>query len=164
MHGQEPILSTVSPFDGRLKKCLSVSDLFFWSNLKFASLDCPQNNKMCWRVQCPKCNKPSWEGCGLHIESALKGVAIADRCKCKEVRAFVLSLFSVSSFLVCLLPKFYLLRFLFLISWKKSGVKQAMFTLPCKHCTEVMESPIQSRLAEVLFAAFFCIAVFSFVF
>lgn len=35
---------------------------------------------MCSKVACRECGKPSWAGCGQHIESALRGVAIADRC------------------------------------------------------------------------------------
>jgi len=35
---------------------------------------------MCRKIQCPTCNKASWAGCGKHITSALKGVAVVDRC------------------------------------------------------------------------------------
>jgi len=35
---------------------------------------------MCRKIQCPTCAKATWAGCGLHIDSALNGVAIADRC------------------------------------------------------------------------------------
>ena len=37
---------------------------------------------MCVRVTCASCNKPTWEGCGDHIEVALEGVAQTDRCQC----------------------------------------------------------------------------------
>lgn len=37
---------------------------------------------MCRRVQCGECNKPTWAGCGFHIETALKGVPEDERCKC----------------------------------------------------------------------------------
>eukprot|EP01040_Poterioochromonas_malhamensis_P005519 gene5519-5929_t len=37
---------------------------------------------MCGRVTCSKCGKPTWAGCGMHIESALAGVKPEDRCKC----------------------------------------------------------------------------------
>ncbi len=37
---------------------------------------------MCSRVACETCGKPSWVGCGEHIEEALAGVAPADRCVC----------------------------------------------------------------------------------
>lgn len=35
---------------------------------------------MCQKVQCPKCHKATWKGCGQHIESALAGVPMYDRC------------------------------------------------------------------------------------
>ncbi|WP_167853928.1 hypothetical protein [Acidipropionibacterium timonense] len=35
---------------------------------------------MCHRITCPLCGRPSWEGCGRHVEDALAGVARADRC------------------------------------------------------------------------------------
>lgn len=35
---------------------------------------------MCSRVRCRNCGKATWSGCGFHIESALRGVAEADRC------------------------------------------------------------------------------------
>ncbi|MET0388556.1 MAG: hypothetical protein ABW321_21475 [Polyangiales bacterium] len=37
---------------------------------------------MCRRVQCEKCLKPSFAGCGRHIEQVLRGVADSDRCRC----------------------------------------------------------------------------------
>jgi hypothetical protein len=37
---------------------------------------------MCRRVTCPTCNKPTWAGCGQHIEQALADVPKADRCSC----------------------------------------------------------------------------------
>jgi hypothetical protein len=37
---------------------------------------------MCQRVQCPKCGKPTWSGCGQHIEEALRGVPPGERCQC----------------------------------------------------------------------------------
>ncbi len=37
---------------------------------------------MCARTTCPHCTKPTWAGCGQHIEEALDGVALADRCSC----------------------------------------------------------------------------------
>lgn len=37
---------------------------------------------MCARVTCPTCGKPTWAGCGGHVEEALAGVPEADRCQC----------------------------------------------------------------------------------
>jgi len=39
---------------------------------------------MCSRVTCRTCDKPTWQGCGLHIEQALDGVPTAERCQCRE--------------------------------------------------------------------------------
>ena len=39
---------------------------------------------MCKRIECENCGKPTWEGCGQHIEEALEGVAEADRCQCEK--------------------------------------------------------------------------------
>ena len=36
---------------------------------------------MCEKVICRKCNKPTWAGCGEHIEEALAGIAKADCCQ-----------------------------------------------------------------------------------
>lgn len=36
---------------------------------------------MCMRVTCDICGKPTWAGCGQHVEDALAGVATADRCQ-----------------------------------------------------------------------------------
>ncbi len=38
---------------------------------------------MCHKVTCDSCGKPTWEGCGDHIEYALGDVAVPDRCHCK---------------------------------------------------------------------------------
>ncbi|EQC32947.1 hypothetical protein SDRG_09476 [Saprolegnia diclina VS20] len=35
---------------------------------------------MCFKVNCAVCQKATWQGCGQHIDSALAGVADADRC------------------------------------------------------------------------------------
>ncbi|MEZ5252475.1 MAG: hypothetical protein R2689_01280 [Microthrixaceae bacterium] len=37
---------------------------------------------MCQRVQCPTCHKPTFAGCGRHVEQVLGDVAPADRCQC----------------------------------------------------------------------------------
>ncbi len=39
---------------------------------------------MCQRVQCSKCKRPTFAGCGMHIESVLRDVPKADRCQCRE--------------------------------------------------------------------------------
>jgi hypothetical protein len=42
---------------------------------------------MCHRTQCRSCGKPTWSGCGNHIEQALAGVPQAERCKCRETQS-----------------------------------------------------------------------------
>lgn len=39
---------------------------------------------MCYKIICKKCKKPTWAGCGMHIESALIDVPLNKRCKCKR--------------------------------------------------------------------------------
>jgi hypothetical protein len=44
-----------------------------------------RRSDMCRRVQCEQCQKPTYAGCGKHIEQALRGVAEQDRCRCREI-------------------------------------------------------------------------------
>ena len=37
---------------------------------------------MCSKATCKKCGKPTWRGCGNHIEQALAGVPKNQRCSC----------------------------------------------------------------------------------
>jgi hypothetical protein len=39
---------------------------------------------MCQRVRCRECGKPTWAGCGAHIEQTLAGVPREARCQCRE--------------------------------------------------------------------------------
>ncbi len=39
---------------------------------------------MCHQITCATCGKPTWEGCGEHIEYALKGVPPEERCTCSR--------------------------------------------------------------------------------
>lgn len=38
---------------------------------------------MCRRVICDQCKKPTYAGCGLHIEQVLGDVPVAERCACR---------------------------------------------------------------------------------
>ena len=38
---------------------------------------------MCFRITCSTCGKPTWSGCGRHIDSSLAAVPVDDRCSCK---------------------------------------------------------------------------------
>jgi hypothetical protein len=42
---------------------------------------------MCQRITCSTCHKPSYAGCGRHVEQVLGDVSPSDRCKCREERA-----------------------------------------------------------------------------
>lgn len=53
---------------------------------------------MCSKVICRQCKKPTWSGCGEHIEEALAGIAKADRCQGHE--AHVKSQEYLASYLV----------------------------------------------------------------
>jgi hypothetical protein len=37
---------------------------------------------MCMRVDCPRCKKATYAGCGRHVEQVLGAVPAAERCRC----------------------------------------------------------------------------------
>ncbi|KAI8846333.1 hypothetical protein BC829DRAFT_375934 [Chytridium lagenaria] len=37
---------------------------------------------MCYQVKCGKCEKVSWGGCGLHVDSVMKDVPKEKQCQC----------------------------------------------------------------------------------
>lgn len=39
---------------------------------------------MCRRVTCPDCGRPTFAGCGQHIEQVLGDVPPAERCRCRD--------------------------------------------------------------------------------
>jgi hypothetical protein len=39
---------------------------------------------MCRRVDCRKCGRPTFAGCGAHVEQVLGDVPPAERCRCHE--------------------------------------------------------------------------------
>ncbi len=39
---------------------------------------------MCQRVTCNSCNKPTYAGCGRHVEQVLGDVPVEKRCQCRE--------------------------------------------------------------------------------
>jgi hypothetical protein len=39
---------------------------------------------MCHKIRCSRCGKPSWAGCGAHVEHALAGIPREERCGCRE--------------------------------------------------------------------------------
>lgn len=42
---------------------------------------------MCRRIECPKCGRPSWAGCGAHVEQVLGNVPKDERCQCNETKS-----------------------------------------------------------------------------
>ena len=38
---------------------------------------------MCRRVECSKCGRPTYAGCGMHVEQVLGNVPPAQRCRCR---------------------------------------------------------------------------------
>lgn len=42
---------------------------------------------MCRRVECSKCGRPTFAGCGAHVEQVLGNVPLAARCRCREEHA-----------------------------------------------------------------------------
>ena len=41
---------------------------------------------MCQPATCPTCSRPTWRGCGAHVEQVLGHVAPADRCACQTAQ------------------------------------------------------------------------------
>lgn len=39
---------------------------------------------MCRRITCPNCQKPSFAGCGMHVEQVLTDVPKEKRCQCSN--------------------------------------------------------------------------------
>jgi hypothetical protein len=39
---------------------------------------------MCRRIECAKCKKPTYTGCGMHVEQVLADVPPAERCSCRD--------------------------------------------------------------------------------
>ena len=42
---------------------------------------------MCRRVTCNSCGKPTFAGCGMHVQQVLGDVRREDRCRCNEKRS-----------------------------------------------------------------------------
>ncbi|MDP9463252.1 MAG: hypothetical protein M3P52_01400 [Actinomycetota bacterium] len=37
---------------------------------------------MCRKVTCSTCKRPTWAGCGAHVDLVLRNVPPAERCQC----------------------------------------------------------------------------------
>jgi hypothetical protein len=53
----------------------------------FLALTSGDINTMCQRVTCSSCGKPTYAGCGRHIEAVLGDVPQAERCQCRSKQA-----------------------------------------------------------------------------
>lgn len=53
-------------------------------DLEVACIETKKEHTMCRRTTCTKCNKPSYAGCGRHVDQVLSDVPISDRCTCKD--------------------------------------------------------------------------------
>lgn len=42
---------------------------------------------MCRRIECDQCHRPTYAGCGAHVEAVLRDVPAADRCTCRDAQA-----------------------------------------------------------------------------
>lgn len=42
---------------------------------------------MCRRIDCRKCGRPTYAGCGMHVEQVLGDVPRAQRCHCRDEKA-----------------------------------------------------------------------------
>jgi len=39
---------------------------------------------MCRAITCRTCDRPTWAGCGAHVEAVLGHVPVDQRCSCRE--------------------------------------------------------------------------------
>jgi hypothetical protein len=46
---------------------------------------------MCREIRCTKCSRPSWAGCGAHVEQVLGHVPRDKRCQCERQQGGVFS-------------------------------------------------------------------------
>lgn len=48
---------------------------------------------MCQKVKCGRCGKPSWVGCGAHVEQVLGDVPPEKRCQCPRPKGILSRIF-----------------------------------------------------------------------
>ena len=46
------------------------------------SLTAPKETRMCYPVECPKCHKTTWGGCGMHVDQVMAAVPKDRQCTC----------------------------------------------------------------------------------
>jgi hypothetical protein len=42
---------------------------------------------MCRRADCSRCGRPTYAGCGAHVEQVLGSVPPDERCRCRQEKA-----------------------------------------------------------------------------
>ncbi|MFN8103633.1 MAG: hypothetical protein U0U69_04155 [Acidimicrobiia bacterium] len=42
---------------------------------------------MCRAIKCKRCGRPTWTGCGAHVEQVLGHVPQSERCNCDTAKA-----------------------------------------------------------------------------
>ena len=41
---------------------------------------------MCFPVECPRCHKTTWNGCGQHVEEVMGRVPASQQCTCNTTQ------------------------------------------------------------------------------
>jgi hypothetical protein len=44
---------------------------------------------MCTLIQCRRCGKPTWVGCGQHVEQVMAGIPNDERCTCPRPKSLL---------------------------------------------------------------------------
>jgi hypothetical protein len=44
---------------------------------------------MCTRISCRRCGKPTWVGCGRHVEQVMAGIPEEKRCTCPRPKSLL---------------------------------------------------------------------------
>lgn len=47
------------------------------------TLPFPEEKHMCYPVECPKCHKTTWGGCGMHVDQVMAMVPKERQCTCQ---------------------------------------------------------------------------------
>jgi hypothetical protein len=53
---------------------------------ELANVSASVEGRMCRRVTCERCDKPTFAGCGMHVDQVLRDVPPESRCRCHERR------------------------------------------------------------------------------
>lgn len=41
---------------------------------------------MCYAVECPRCHKTTWSGCGQHVADVMANVPASQQCTCNATK------------------------------------------------------------------------------